>query len=137
MCRRAAFSGRSCFCFYVNDLEDHLPPGVELAISADDTTIHTILKPRDSADASCANLQAAVDALSKWRAEWHITFEPTKSQAMTIGRKRSTWDTPPIIFNDNAVKEEDEKKLAVHARQRLGFLRRASKYLHKKGRASV
>ena len=129
--------GPILFLLYVNDLEDHVLPGVELAVYADDTTIYTVLKTRDSADASCANLQAAVDALSKWRAEWHITFEPTKSQAMTIGRKRSTWDTPPIIFNDNAVKEEDEKKLAVHARQRLGFLRRASKYLHKKGRASV
>ena len=74
---------------------------------------------------------------------------------MTIGRKRPTWDTPPIIFNDNAVKEEDEikmlgliadkhltfapqtKNLANRARQRLGFLRRASKYLHAKGRATV
>ena len=67
---------------------------------------------------------------------------------MTIGRKRPTWDTPPIIFNDNAVKEEDEikmlgliadkhfifapqtKDLAVRARRRLGSLGRASKYLH-------
>jgi len=113
------------------------------------------LKTEDSASASYATLQTAVDALSKWGAEWHITFEPTKSQAMTIGRKRPTWATPPIIFNDNAVKEEDEikmlgliadkhltfapqtKNLANRARQRLGFLRRASKYLHAKGRATV
>ena len=53
--------GPILFLFYVNDLEDHLPPGVELAVYADDTTIYTILKTRDSADASCANLQAAVD----------------------------------------------------------------------------
>ena len=34
--------GPILFLFYVNDLEDHLPPGVELAVYADDTTIYTI-----------------------------------------------------------------------------------------------
>ena len=81
---------------------------MELTVYADVTMFYIVLKTRDSTDARCANLQAAVDALSNWGAEWHITFEPTKSQAMTIGRKRPTWATPPIIFNDNAVKEEDE-----------------------------
>ena len=56
-------------------------------------------------------LHAAVDALSRWGAEWHITFEPTKSQAMTIGRKRPTWETPPVIFNDNEVNEENEIRM--------------------------
>ena len=31
--------GPIMFLLYVNDLEDHLPPGVELAVYADDTTI--------------------------------------------------------------------------------------------------
>ena len=52
--------------FVVNNLEYHLPPGVELAIYADETAIYKVLKAGDSADASCANLQAAVGALSKW-----------------------------------------------------------------------
>ena len=32
------------FLLDVNDLEDHPPPGVELAVYADDTTIYTVLK---------------------------------------------------------------------------------------------
>ena len=109
-----------------------------------------MLKTKELVSESCAILQSAVDALSKWGSEWHITFEPTKSQAMTIGRKRPAWDVPPIIFNANEVKEQDEivmlgltadkhmtlapqtKKLAVSARKRLGFFRRASRYLHGK-----
>ena len=67
-----------------------------------------MLKTKDSASESCAILLSAVDALSKWGAEWHITFEPTKSQAMTIGRKRPALDVPSIIFNANEVREEDE-----------------------------
>ena len=90
--------------------------------------------------------------MSKWGAEWHITFEPTKSRAMTIGRKRSAWETPPVIFNDNEVKENEirmlgliadkhltyvsqTKELAVRARQRLRFLGRAGKYIHGNRRA--
>ena len=84
-------------------------------------------KTRDSADARCANLQAAVDALSKWGAEWHITFEPTKSQAMTIGRKRPTWETPPIIFNENAVEEDGIKMLGLVADKHLTFAPQTTK----------
>ena len=93
--------------------------------------------------------------MSKWGPEWHITFEPTNSQTMTIGRKRPAWQTPPVIFNDKEVEEDNEikmlgliadkhltyasqtKELAVRAPQRLGFLRRAGEYLHDNGRATV
>ena len=41
---------------------------------------------------------------------------------MTIGRKRPTWDTPPIMFNDNAVKEDDEiNMLGLIADEHLTF----------------
>ena len=86
-----------------------MPRGVELAIYGDDTT--TALKTKHSASASCATLQAAVDAMSKWGPEWHITFEPTNSQTMTIGRKRPAWQTPPVIFNDKEVEEDNEIKM--------------------------
>ena len=32
-----------------------------------------------------------------------------------IGRKRPTWETPPIIFNENAVEEDGIKMLGLVA----------------------
>ena len=60
-------------------------------------------------------------------AKWHITFEPTKSQAMTIGRKRPTWETPPIIFNEKAVEEDGIKMLGLVADKHLTFAPQTTK----------
>jgi len=140
---------------YVNDLEDHLPEGVELAVYADDTTVYTFLRARETCESMCSVLQTAVDALSRWGKEWWISFEPSKSQAVTIGRKRADWTIPPIMFDGCAVPEVDEikllgalfdsqlshagqtKALANGARKRLVFLRRTGKVLDGEGRATV
>jgi len=147
--------GPTLFLLYVNDLEDHLPDGVELAVYADDTTMYTFLRTKDSCEDDCAALQAAVDVLSRWGKEWWISFEPSKSYAMTIGRKRADWTFPPIMFDGCAVPEVDEIKLlgliidsqlshagqaralANSAKKRIGFLRRAGKVLCGEGRLNV
>ena len=41
--QQGSIHGPILFLVYVNGLEDHLPPGVELAVLADDTTTYTVL----------------------------------------------------------------------------------------------
>ena len=52
------------FLLYVNDLEDHLPSGVKLAVYADDTTFYVALGSPSTLDTACNLSQSAVDVLS-------------------------------------------------------------------------
>ena len=81
--------------------------------------------------------------------------KPTKSQCLTLSRRRKAWQIPPIVFGGTEVPEFEEIKLlgtlidhqlthapqlremALKARQRAGFSRRASRYLDAKGNACV
>ena len=67
---------------------EHLPAGVEMAVYADDTTLHTAITVAENVNHVERTLQHAVDAVFDWGNKWCITFEPTKSQCMTITHKR-------------------------------------------------
>ena len=124
--------GPTLFLIYVNDLEDHLLEGVELATYADDTTLYTALRTKSGVRDACATLQAGVDAMEKWGKDWRISFEPTKCMSMTFSRKCEDWDIPHITLDGAEVPEEDLVKcpscpsspavalvvhtLAIHAR---------------------
>ena len=147
--------GPTLFLLYVNDLEDHLPDGVELASYADDTTLYAVLRTKSGVQDVCAALQRGVDALETWGREWRITFEPSKSNAMTVSRIRGDWQIPEITFAGVAVPETDlldllgvsfDKSLTMgpHVRavarkaaSKLGFLRRASYLLDPAGMTTV
>ena len=147
--------GPTLFLLYVNDAEDHLPAGVELATYADDTTMyHSIATLGDIADGS-ALLQHGLDRLAEWGAQWRITFEPTKSQAMTIAFHRQTWPVPPVMFAGTQIQEKSclrllgvdfdsglsfrqhVRSIACRASQRLGLLRKAAPVLDPAGRERV
>ena len=95
------------FLLYINDLEDFLPEGVHLAVYADDTTLYVTIETTASVQSSIATLQQAVDVLESWGRDWFITFEPTKSQCMTLTRHRLDWQLPSIIFGGCSVPEVD------------------------------
>ena len=73
--------GPTLFLLYMNDADDHLPQGVDLAAYADDTTLFQCLSAMDTIDHSSTVLQNALDALVNWGTSWRIAFEPAKSQA--------------------------------------------------------
>ena len=147
--------GPTLFLLYVNDLEDSLPDGVHLAVYADDTTLYVTIESMASVASSSATLQSAVDVLERWGRDWFITFEPTKSQCLTLTRHRADWQIPALLFAGVPVPEVEEIKLlgilidqqltfapqlramALKARQRAGFTRRASRYLDGKGNSMV
>ena len=65
-------------------------------VYADDTALYAHIPTPHAVTEVCRNLQAGVDALAAWGAQWRVTFERTKSQAMTVSRHRRPWETPPI-----------------------------------------
>ena len=147
--------GPTLFLLFINDMEDHVPSGVELAIYADDTTLYCQIASVDEVEKVNQTLQTAVDAIQEWGDAWSITFEPSKSQSMNITNKRDHWALLPIKFGKSTVPEDQAVKLlgvtfdckltfrahirhlAVRANQRLVFLRRASRLLDKAGTLSV
>ena len=135
--------GPTLFLVYVNDLEDHLPIGSNLASFADDTTLYAEIATLAAVPDNTRVLQAAVDLVSSWGSDWKVQFEPAKSQALTISHHRRDWPIPPIVFNETPVEEQPSIKVlgvtfdhqlkfsqhirtvVVRAAQRLGALRKA------------
>ena len=142
--------GPTLFLLYTNDADDHLPPGVDLAAYADDTTLFQCLSTMNTIDHSSTVLQNALDALVNWGTSWRIAFEPVKSQAMTIDHQPA-WDLPAVQIAGVPLNGESNLKLlgvtldsqlshrnhlrtiAIRARQRLGLLRKASPLLDSRG----
>ena len=122
---------------------------------ADDTTLYTHLPSLDSVQSACSKLQAGVDALAQWGHQWRVSFEPSKSQAMTITRHRKPWHIPSVPFQGTEVAEYSHMKLlgvtfddrlsygehirtvATRFAQRIGFLRKACPFLDPPGRLAT
>ena len=136
------------FLLYVNDAEDTLPRGADLAAAyVDDTTLYKCVSTKGDVDTDAETLQAAVSALAEWGNTWHIKFEPAKSQALTISHHRSPIEVPAINFQGTVVPQVAElrllgimfdkdlsfrthiRQLNIRGTQRLGFLRKAAAVL--------
>ena len=109
----------------------------------------------ESVGPAAVTLQNALDALDAWGRQWRISFEPAKSQTMTIDFHRQPWATPAVQFSGSDIQEESQLKLlgvtfdsqlshrqhlrtvALRARQRLGLLRKASSVLDSRSRVIV
>ena len=147
--------GPMLFLLYVNDAEDTLPRGADLAVYADDTTLYTCVSTKGDVDTDAETLQAAVTALAEWGKTWHIKFEPVKSQALTISHHRSPIAVSAINFQETVVPEVAElrllgimfdkdlsfrtyiPKLNIRGTQRLSFLRKAAAVLGPAGRVTA
>ena len=147
--------GPTLFLIYVNDASETLSPGAHLEAYADDTTLYSLISLDTSPADAALSLQTSVDRLHQWGRRWRISFEPSKSQAMTATLRRTPINLPRIFFGGTPVLEEkalsllgvtfDSKlsfsthlrKVATRAKQRLGFLRRAAHILSPAGRTTV
>ena len=82
--------GPTLFLAYVNDLCDNIKTKVRLF--ADYTILYNSI--RNIADT--ARLQQDLDTLEKWENKWHMSFNVSKCNVLTITRKRElivTWYT--------------------------------------------
>ena len=122
---------------------------------ADDTTLYTHLPSLDRVQSACSKLQAGVDALAQWGHQWRVSFELSKSQAMTITRHRKPWHIPSVSFQGMEVAECSRMKLlgvtfddglsygdhirtvATRSAQCIGFLRKVCPVLDPPGRLAT
>ena len=74
--------GPSLFLYYMNDIHEELKSTVRLF--ADDTIAYLVV----DSDADCDTLQYDLDKLAIWEKNWKMEFHPSKSQVLTISRKR-------------------------------------------------
>ena len=68
----------------MNDIHEKLKSTVRLF--ADDTIVYLVV----DSDADCDTLQYDLDKLAIWEKSWKMEFHPTKSQVLTISRKRKS-----------------------------------------------
>ena len=147
--------GPTLFILYINDAEDNLPDQINMAVYADDTTLYATVRPTDSLPDSYRALQSALEHMEEWGEKWRVSFEPAKSQLMSVSRKHTTPGLPQLSFLNRDVQKESRLKLlgvsfdsklsygyhihrtAIRATQRLHFLRKAAVVLCPRGRAVV
>ena len=148
--------GPTLFLLYINDCEDVLADnGTDLATYADDTTLYQLLSAYDDCNAAAARLQSSVDAVAQWGEDWKVTFEPSKSQALSVCHHQQPPSLPPIQFNGVVVPEEREVKLLgvtfdrqltfsshlrtveTRAKQRLRFMAKVAPLLTSHGLITV
>ena len=98
--------GPTLFLIYLNDAADVLDGNAQLEAYADDTTLYSLVSssqcPRDAAH----TLQVSTNRLHEWGCRWKVSFEPTKSQAMTATLQSTDLDLPQILFGGTPVPDE-------------------------------
>ena len=147
--------GPTLFLLFVNDAEDTILRGADLAVYADDTTLYKCVSTKGDVDTDAETFQAAVSALAEWGNTWHIKLEPAKSQALTISHHRSPIEVPANNFQEAVVPEVAEfrllgimfekdlsfrthiRQLNIRGTQHLGFLRKAAAVLGPAGRVAA
>lgn len=113
---------------------------------ADDTTLSAIIPAVDTRNSVHKSLQDDLEGIAAWAEDWLVIFNSKKTQLMTISRKKDAYDIQPLMFLGDVLEETDSiklvgicisdklnwgkhvDKLAKHAGQRVGIIRKA-KYL--------
>ena len=147
--------GPTLFLMYVNDAETCLAPGTQMAVYADDTTLYSLVRSTDTIQQQATSLQESLDALHAWGLKWRVSFEPSKSQYLSVSNRIDPWPHPCPTFGGTSVSREKSLKLlgvtfdsrlsfsehlrqvSLRANSRLGFLRKASKYLDTAGKLAT
>lgn len=114
---------------------------------ADDTSLYIVV---DNADTSACLLNTDLEKIHKWSKQWLVSFNPTKTECLTISNKVKKPFHPSLIFNNVHLKEvETHKHLGIilssnlswnlhldetvkKAHSRLGMLRRLKYILDRK-----
>jgi hypothetical protein len=86
---QGSIPGPVLFVIFINDLQDIIHTGTEIALFADDTKIHRhIISTCD-----CESLQHTLVKLDLWSMENNLFFNASKCKVLTITRKKT-----PIIY---------------------------------------
>ena len=97
--------GPLLFLFYINDIVDEIHSCIRLF--ADDTSLYIIV---DNPLQAATTLNEDLEKLHSWASKWLVTFNPSKSEAITFTRKRIRPLHPPLYMNHQAINEVSSHK---------------------------
>ena len=94
--------GPIMFLVYINDISSSIVSTTKLY--ADDTSLlHRITDINSKIE-----LQNDLNTIDKWSEQWAVTFNPSKSHALHISRKREHYNTHDYIFQNRTIENVNE-----------------------------
>ena len=94
--------GPIMFLVYINDISSSIVSTTKLY--ADDTSLlHRITDINSKIE-----LQNDLNTIDKWSEQWAVTFNPSKSHALHISRKREHHNTHDYIFQNRTIENVNE-----------------------------
>ena len=132
--------GPTLFLIFINDLSEVITNRIDMF--ADDTTLSAVIPSASCRPEVNRSIQSDLINIESWARDWLVVFNSKKTQVMTISRKRDNF-TIPLYFLGEELSETDNIKLvgvtitsklswgehvdkiAKHAGQRLGIIRKA------------
>lgn len=83
-----------------------------IKLFADDTTLYIIV---DNPVIASKTLNSDLDKIHKWSNQWLVTFNPQKTESITISTKRNRTLHPDLYLNGHKISEvSHHKHLGLH-----------------------
>ena len=97
--------GPLLFIIFINDIVKDIESSIKLF--ADDTSLYLIVdNPIDTTNVLNSDLQK----IHQWSEKWLVTFNPQKTETITISRKINKPVHPPLVMNNNVIEQVREHK---------------------------
>ena len=97
--------GPLLFLIFINDIVTEI--GSNIRLFADDTSLYIIVEHPDTA-ALCLNND--LQTITDWAHKWLVTFNPLKTESLTISRKINKPYHPPLYMSGTQINEVNNHK---------------------------
>ena len=102
--------GPLLFLIFINDIVTDI--GANIRLFADDTSLYIIVEHPDTA-ALCLNND--LQTITVWAHKWLVTFNPLKTESLTISRKLNKPYYPPLYMSGTQINEvNSHKQLGIY-----------------------
>ncbi|MCG8034058.1 MAG: reverse transcriptase family protein [Candidatus Thiodiazotropha taylori] len=102
--------GPLLFLLFINDIVIEI--GSNIRLFADDTSLYIVVENPSTA-ADCLNTDLV--RITNWAATWLVSFNPVKTEALLVSRKRNKPIHPPLFMQDHQITEvESHKHLGIY-----------------------
>ena len=103
--QQGSILGPLLFLIYINDIVTNIKSAVRLF--ADDTSLYLIVDEPVEA-ARCLN--SHLELIYQWAERWLVKFNAAKSESLLISRKANKPYHPPLLMNNEPIKEVTSHK---------------------------